>query len=404
MSLLNSQWLTSLDTANQDLRNQGLVRQLKLRSTPNAPIVKINGEQLLSFCSNDYLGLSNHPLLKNAMTEGADLYGVGSGASALISGHTTAHQLLENKLAQTQSLHIPNAGACLMNTGFMANIAMMTTLASLGTISIYSDELNHASIIDGVRMAKAQSQASVFIYPHNDVKTLQSKMEQDKNPMKVIVTDSVFSMDGDFALLHELVLMAEHHQALLYVDDAHGFGIFGNNGYGSLEHLNLASPNIIYMGTLGKAVGVSGAFIAANQMWIDWLIQKSRPVIYSTSPSPAVAHTILKSIELIESKEGQQRRKHLFELIDYWHENAQFNELKCLSSSSAIQPIIIGSNEATLKVAEQLRHANIWVPAIRPPTVPINTARLRVTLNADHSQIQVQSLIDRLMQIEKDLG
>jgi len=403
MSFLNSSWLKSLDTANHDLHDQGLVRQLKLRSTPNAPIVRINDEQLLSFCSNDYLGLSNHHLLKEAMSEGADLYGVGSGASALISGHTTAHQILENKLVQTQSLHIPNVGACLMNTGFMANIALMTALGSLGAISIYSDELNHASLIDGIRMAKAQSQASVFIYPHNDVKTLQSKMEQDQNTLKIIVTDSVFSMDGDFAPLHELTQLAESHQALLYVDDAHGFGIFGKNGYGSLEHLNLSSPNIIYMGTLGKAVGVSGAFIAANQMWIDWLIQKSRPVIYSTSHSPAVAHTILKGIELIESKEGQLLRKNLFDLIDYWHQNTHFDQLQCLSSFSAIQPIIIGSNEATLKVAEQLRQANIWVPAIRPPTVPKNTARLRVTLNAGHSQAQVQTLIDQLTLIEKTL-
>jgi 8-amino-7-oxononanoate synthase len=282
-------------------------------------------------------------------------------------------------------------------------MAMITALASLGNISIYSDALNHASIIDGVRMTKAQSQASVFIYPHNDIKTLQSKMEQDNNPLKIIVTDSVFSMDGDFAPLNELTQLAESYQALLYVDDAHGFGIFGKNGYGSLEHLNLVSPNIIYMGTLGKAVGVSGSFIAANQMWIDWLIQKSRPVIYSTSPSPAIAHTILKSIELIESNEGQSRRKNLFDLIKYWRQNAHFSQWKCLPSSSAIQPIIIGSNESTLNIAEQLRQANIWVPAIRPPTVPKNTARLRVTLNADHSLVQVQSLIERIMQIKKNL-
>ena len=400
MSFLNSSWQKSLDEANHDLRDQGLVRQLKLRSTPNAPIVRINGEELLSFCSNDYLGLSNHPLLKQAITEGADLYGVGSGASALISGHTTVHQILENKLAQTQSLFIPNVGACFINTGFLANIAMMTALASLGSISIYSDELNHASLIDGIRMAKAQSQATVYIYPHNDIKALQSQIEQDQNSLKLIVTDSVFSMDGDFAPLLELTQIAESHQALLYVDDAHGFGIFGKNGYGSLEHLNISSPNIIYMGTLGKAVGVSGAFIAANQMWIDWLIQKSRPVIYSTSPSPVVAHTILKSIELIESNEGQLRRKNLFDLIEYWRQNAHFSQWKCLPSSSAIQPIIIGSNEEALQVAEQLRQSHIWVPAIRPPTVPKNTARLRVTFNADHTQKQVQTLIDQLIRIE----
>ena len=399
-----SPWIDALSDANLALQQAGLVRQLKLRSSPNAPTVEVNGVSLLSFGSNDYLGLSNHHSLIQAMAEGANLYGVGSGASALISGHSTAHQLLENTLARTQSLHIPDVGACFMNTGFMANIAMITALASLGAISIYSDELNHASIIDGVRMAKAQSESTVFIYPHNDVETLRGKLELDKNPFKLIVTDSVFSMDGDFAHLSELVQLAEHHQAILYVDDAHGFGVFGKNGHGSLEHFDITSPNMIYMGTLGKAVGVSGAFIAANQMWIDWLVQKSRPVIYSTSPSPAVAHTILKSIELIESEEGQLRRKHLFELIDYWRENAHFQKWKCLPSSSAIQPIIIGSNEAAVHVAEQLRQSSMWVPAIRPPTVPKNTARLRVTFNADHSQEQVQSLIDRLMQIEKDLG
>jgi 8-amino-7-oxononanoate synthase len=399
-----SPWIDALNDANLALQQAGLVRQLKLRSSPNGPTVNVNDASLLSFCSNDYLGLSNHPSLIKAMAEGADLYGVGSGASALISGHSTAHQLLENKLALTQSLHIPNVGVCFMNTGFMANIAMITALASLGAISIYSDELNHASIIDGVRMAKAQSEATVFIYPHNDVKTLQHKLEKDQSPFKLIVTDSVFSMDGDFAHLTELVQLAEHHQAILYVDDAHGFGVFGKQGHGSLEHFDITSPNMLYMGTLGKAVGVSGAFIAANQMWINWLLQKSRPVIYSTSPSPAVAHTILKSIELIESEEGQLRRNHLFELIDYWRENAHFQKWKCLPSSSAIQPIIIGSNEAAVHVAEQLRQSSMWVPAIRPPTVPKNTARLRVTFNADHSQEQVQSLIDRLMLIEKDLG
>ena len=398
-----SPWIDALNDANLALQQAGLVRQLNLRSSPNGPRVNVNDTSLLSFCSNDYLGLSNHPSLIKAMAEGADLYGVGSGASALISGHSTAHQLLENKLALTQSLYIPKVGACFMNTGFMANIAMITALASLGAVSIYSDELNHASIIDAVRMAKAQSEATVFIYPHNDVKTLLHKLENDQNPFKLIVTDSVFSMDGDFAHLTKLVQLAEHHQALLYVDDAHGFGVFGKNGHGSLEHFNTTSPNMIYMGTLGKAVGVSGAFIAANQMWIDWLVQKSRPVIYSTSPSPAVAHTILKSIELIESEEGQIRRNHLFELIDYWRENTHFQKWKCLPSSSAIQPIIIGSNESALQVAEQLRQSSMWVPAIRPPTVPKNTARLRVTFNADHSQEQVQRLIDRLMQIEKDL-
>jgi 8-amino-7-oxononanoate synthase len=395
-------WLEALDQANHHLHSQGLIRNLKLRSSPNGPFVDINGSHLLSFASNDYLGLSNHPVLKQAMAEGADIYGIGSGASALISGHSTAHQRLEEKLAQTQALHIPNVATCFINTGFMANMAMITALASLGNISIYSDALNHASIIDGIRMAKAQSQAQVFVYPHNDVETLQALLTQDPCPYKLIVTDSVFSMDGDFAPIHQLVKIAEQHQALLYLDDAHGFGIFGKNGHGSLEHFDIYSPNIIYMGTLGKAVGVSGAFIAAQHFWIEWLIQKSRPIIYSTSPSPAIAHTALKSIELINSEEGLNKRMHLFGLISYWNQRSNFTQWHVLPSSSAIQALIIGANNEVMEVSKSLHHSGIWVPAIRPPTVPEGTSRLRITFNADHSFAHIDLLIEALYKMESN--
>ncbi|BDW10049.1 8-amino-7-oxononanoate synthase [Polynucleobacter sp. SHI8] len=395
-------WLEALDQANHHLHSQGLIRNLKLRSSPNGPFVDINGSHLLSFASNDYLGLSNHPVLKQAMAEGADIYGTGSGASALISGHSTAHQLLEEKLAQTQALHIPNVVTCFINTGFMANMAMITALASLGNISIYSDALNHASIIDGIRMAKAQSQAKVFVYPHNDIEALQALLNQDSCPYKLIITDSVFSMDGDFAPIQELVKIAEQHHALLYLDDAHGFGIFGKNGHGCLEHFDIFSPNIIYMGTLGKAVGVSGAFIAAQKCWIEWLIQKSRPVIYSTSTSPAIAHTVLKSIELIQSEKGLKKRAHLFELISYWNKKLNFTKWHVLPSSSAIQALIIGDNNEVMEVSKSLNHLSIWVPAIRPPTVPEGTSRLRITFNADHSFAHIDLLIEALSKMESN--
>ena len=397
-------WFETLQNANESLKEQGLIRRLKLRSTPNGPTFNIDGESFLSFASNDYLGLSNHPSLKKAMTEGAHLYGVGSGASALISGHSNAHDLLETKLAKTQEAHIPEVKACFINTGFMANVAMMTALASLGKVSIFSDELNHASIIDGIKMAKAQSKANVYIYPHNDLQTLEKLMKEDSSPHQLIVTDSVFSMDGDFARVKDLVVIAEKNNALLYIDDAHGFGIFGQHGHGTLEHENINSPNVLYMGTLGKAVGVSGAFIAAHQLWIDWLIQKSRPVIYSTSPSPALAHTVLKSIELIESHEGSIRRNQLFELISFWKKNAHFNSWSCLPSVSAIQPLIIGDNYSVLRLSEQLKLSKIWVPAIRPPTVPKGTARLRITFNADHSISDIENLIDALKRCEDALA
>ena len=396
-------WLKALDEANTSLQEQGLVRRLKLRSSPNGPSLNIEGEELLSFASNDYLGLSNHPILKQALAEGSNLYGVGSGASALISGHSLAHQILETKLAQTQKSHIPDVNACFITTGFMANMAMIGALASLGDVSIYSDELNHASIIDGIRMAKAQSKANVFVYPHNDLHALEKLLLQDSSQHKLIVTDSVFSMDGDFAPLSKLVSIAEHNNAILYIDDAHGFGIFGKNGYGSLEHFNVCSPNVIYMGTLGKAVGVSGAFLAANKIWIDWLVQKARPVIYSTSPSPAIAHTVLKSIELINSPEGEVRRKKLFELIDFWKSNAQFKRWSCLPSDSAIQPLIIGDNNSVLQLSEQLKLSKIWAPAIRPPTVPKNTARLRITFNADHTKSDIEKLIVAIKNAEDQL-
>ena len=395
-----SPWIDALSTANQDLMNQELIRHLKVRSTPNAAFMTVNGLNLLSFSSNDYLGLSNHPHLIQSLAEGAKLYGVGSGASSLISGHTISHQLLEDHLAQTQSKHIPDTGACFINSGFMANIAMLTALATLGEVSIYSDSLNHASLIDGIRMAKVQSNAKVFVYPHGDLSALKTCLQADKSLYKMIVTDAVFSMDGDIADLASLTEMAEQHQALLYIDDAHGFGVFGEHGHGLLEYFNICSPNIIYMATLGKAVGVSGAFIAASQCWIDWLIQTSRPVIFSTAPSPAISHTILKSLELIESTEGKVRREQLHTLIRYWNTHAQFKRWIKFPSKSAIQPLMIGSNHDVLKISKELQDTGYWVPAIRPPTVPKDLARLRISLNAEHTLGHLDDLLEQLFKIE----
>ena len=397
---MKSPWIDALLTANQDLMDQDLIRHLKMRSSPNAAYMTVNDVNLLSFSSNDYLGLSHHPHLIQSMADGAKLYGVGSGASSLISGHTIVHQLLEDHLAQTQSKHIPDTGACFINSGFMANIAMLTALATLGDVSIYSDSLNHASLIDAIRMAKAQSNAQVFIYPHGELNILKTLLQADKSVHKLIVTDGVFSMDGDMADLASLTDIAEEHQALLYIDDAHGFGVFGEHGHGLLEYFNICSPNMIYMATLGKAVGVSGAFIAASHYWIDWLIQKARPVIYSTAPPPAIAYTILKSIELIESNEGKIRRVHLHTLIRYWTTNATFQRWIPLPSKSAIQPLMIGSNRDVLKISKELEEAGYWVPAIRPPTVPKDMARLRISLNSEHSEDHLNHLLELLFKLE----
>jgi 8-amino-7-oxononanoate synthase len=398
---MNPVWHDALQKLDHELKQKSLKRSLKVRSSPNQATIVINNKSLLSFSSNDYLGLSNHPKLQEALAYGACQYGVGSGASALITGHTDIHEELETELAKTQAKHIPNAGACFLNTGFMANIAMLSALCTLGEVSIYSDALNHASLIDGIRMAKASSKAKAFIYPHNDVEALEKLLHVDPNPLKLIVTDSVFSMDGDLADLPGLLHLANQYSSLLYVDDAHGFGVFGKNGFGSLEHFEINSPNLIYMGTLGKAIGVSGAFIAANLGFINLMIQKARPVIYSTSPSPAIAYTVLQSVKLMQSPDGVMRRSHLFDLIEHWKSHSRFEKWQCLPSPSAIQALIIGSNDEVLKLSKSLEDAGFWIPAIRPPTVPENSARLRIALNADHSVSQLDHLIATLFRLER---
>ena len=366
----------------------------------------VGNRALKTFCSNDYLGFANHPTLVAALSEGAQTYGVGSGASHLISGHSRAHDLLENQLARLQSTHIPQARALFFSTGYLANLTAITGLIGLankGEAHIYSAALNHASLIDGVRLASAQHQTSVTIFDHLDLAALESDLSKDTSTLKLIVIDGVFSMDGDLAPLHPLLKLAEQYDALLMVDDAHGFGVLGENGHGILEHFALHSDRLIYVGTLGKAAGVSGAFICASDSFIEWLIQKGRPYIYTTATPPAIAHTVSKSLDLIEGIEGKERRKHLNELIQVWNQEMVFSDWIKVDSLSAIQPIIIGSNAHALQAAKQLDEAGYWIPAIRPPTVPEGKARLRVTFSANHTIDDVKQLIRTLQKIESSM-
>ena len=366
----------------------------------------VGNRELKTFCSNDYLGFANHPTLVAALSEGAQTYGVGSGASHLISGHSRAHDLLENQLARLQSTHIPQARALFFSTGYLANLTAITGLIGLankGEAHIYSAALNHASLIDGVRLASAQHQTSVTIFDHLDLAALESDLSKDTSTLKLIVIDGVFSMDGDLAPLHPLLKLAEQYDALLMVDDAHGFGVLGENGHGILEHFALHSDRLIYVGTLGKAAGVSGAFICASDSFIEWLIQKGRPYIYTTATPPAIAHTVSKSLDLIEGIEGKERRKHLNELIQVWNQEMVFSDWIKVDSLSAIQPIIIGSNAHALQAAKQLDEAGYWIPAIRPPTVPEGKARLRVTFSANHTIDDVKQLIRTLQKIESSM-
>ena len=399
----------ALSMANEQIAEldvQLLKRRLRVTESPCDTEVIVDQRKLHTFCSNDYLGLANHTELIQALAEGANLYGVGSGASHLISGHNIAHDLLEKKLASFQSKHIPNAGALFFSTGYLANLTAITGLIKLakpGEASIYSANLNHASIIDGVRLASIQSKASVTLFDHQQLEALTEALKKDTKPLKLIITDGVFSMDGDITSVKALVEIAEQYDALLLVDDAHGFGVLGELGHGILEQFDIRSERIIYIGTLGKAAGVSGAFVCAQAPFIDWLIQKGRPYIYSTASPPAIAHALLKSLAIIEGEEGKARRRQLSQLITHWQNEMHFSDWKKVASCTPIQPVILGSNANALAAAKLLNEMGYWIPAIRPPTVPAGSARLRITFSANHSIEELKNLIQALQKIEQQV-
>ena len=403
---MSNRYIQHYKSLLNDLENQSLRRKLKVSDSPSGPMMKINGQDVLTFCSNDYLGLANHPEIASAMIDGINIYGGGSGASHMISGHYTAHDQLEQALAATQAKHISSVKALFFSTGYMANMAAITGIsAGLGenqTMSIFSEELNHASLIDGVRLASKQNNAKVFVYPHQNLVALQKLLSEDKSQFKLIVTDGVFSMDGNIAPIDQLLALAEKYDALLLIDDAHGFGVLGDDGHGILESFkidaqNVSANRIIYIGTLGKAAGLSGAFIAAHKHLTEWILQKGRAYIYTTASPPAIAHGLLKSLELIQQA---QYRNALHQNIAYWRKHLKLHKWQLIESSTAIQPIVIGLNEDALRVAEALYKKNIWVPAIRPPTVPAGTARLRITLSASHTTEQIDQLINAISEVE----
>lgn len=390
---------------------QSLRRHRRIAETACAPHQTVTAHtgpprELLAFCSNDYLGLANHPLLIEALAEGARRYGAGSGASHLVSGHSRAHALLEDDLAEMLSTHGPELSALTFCTGYMANMALLTALGDAQT-TIYADLLNHASLIDGARLAKA----AVYTYPHNDTAGLERRIAACSTPRKLIVTDGVFSMDGDLAHLPELLALAERHDAYLIVDDAHGFGVLGAQGRGVLSHFGLCSERLICMGTLGKAAGVAGAFVAAHRTVIDWLVQSARAYIYTTAQPPAVAHAVSASLRLIRSDEGAQRRRHLATLIAAFRRGVPevLGDLmsargwQLAESQTAIQPLIVGRSDDALALSAALELQGLWVPAIRPPTVPSGSARLRITFSAAHGLGDVERLLLALVQAGKGM-
>ena len=381
--------LNSLKLSLDQRKVDGLLRQRRLLDSPQAEHIVANNQHFLSFCSNDYLGLANHPDLIATMQSAAQASGVGSGASNLITGHHRYHDNLEKQLAK----FVQMPAALLFSTGYMANIGVISALMGRND-AVFADKLNHACLNDGAFL----SRAAFHRFPHNDVVALEELLKTSTAKHKLIAADAVFSMDGDMAPLPEYLSLCEKYDAYLYVDDAHGFGVLGEHGQGTLNHFKLKSPRIIMMATLGKAAGVAGAFVAGEQVVIDYLIQKANSYVYSTPAPPALSATLSASVNLIE--QGDHLRSHLRTLIAYLKDNLNCRKWQLMPSDTAVQPLVVGGNHEALALSEYLQSCGVLVPAIRPPTVPVGTSRLRISLSAAHSIEDIQKLIKVLHQAE----
>jgi 8-amino-7-oxononanoate synthase len=361
----------------------GLMRARRIVETAQGPRVRIGDRSFIAFASNDYLGLANAPALVDAACAAAKSYGVGAGASHLIVGHMAPHEALERELAAFVA-PCADARALIFSSGYLANLAILTALAGRSD-TIFADRLNHACLND----AAVLSRAKLVRYRHLDVTALRQALAGAPGRRRFIATDAVFSMDGDIAPLPELLAIAEAHDAWLVVDDAHGFGVLAH-GRGSLAHFGLASERIIYMGTLGKAAGVAGAFVAAHPLVIETLVQTARPYIYTTAAPPLLAATLREALRHI--RDDADRRERLAVLITAFRAQAQDLPWTLLPSSTPIQPLIVGGAGEAVRVSEALALRGFFVPAIRPPTVPAGTARLRVSLSASHTLEDVAQL------------
>jgi 8-amino-7-oxononanoate synthase len=367
-------------------RAADLYRYPRLAEGPSRPLRRVDGREVLSFCSNDYLGLASHPKVISAFKRGADEYGVGSGAAHLVNGHTRAHQALEEELAD----FVGRERALLFSTGYMANLGAIGALAGRGD-AVFEDRLNHASLLDGGLLSGARFKR----YPHADANALACLLAEAGSGERLIVTDGVFSMDGDLAPLPALATLAQHHDAWLMVDDAHGLGVLGATGRGTLEHFGLGAMEVpVLMGTLGKALGTAGAFVSGSAELIEWLIQAARPYIYTTAMPAALAEATRASLRLID--EEPWRREHLRTLITHFRAGAGQLGLRLMPSDTPIQPILVGDAGEALALSQRLWDTGIQVTAIRPPTVPQGTARLRVTFSAAHRLRDVDILLSAL--------
>lgn len=404
---MNTTWQQRLQNELHSIQDQGLLRKrLTLKSAQGSRVV-LEGREYLNFSSNDYLGLANNPEIRAAFKAAVDEYGVGSGASHLVVGHSEPYEILERQLAEW----LGRERAIVFSSGYMANLGIFNALLRKRDV-VFADKLNHASLVD----AAIASPASVSRFRHADLAHLQALIEKQgnaKDSLSMIATDSVFSMDGDLADLPLLSKLAEKSGSLLMIDDAHGIGVLGATGAGSAEHFDLPQRDIpVVMGTFGKALGCAGAFVAGSGELIEIIAQRSRNYIYTTANPPALAAAVSRSIELVQA--APKLRTHLQELITrfkagiaqmpFIESQAELMATHQVSSNTPIQPLILGDNAQAVLAAKLLRDRGLLVVAIRPPTVPRNTARLRVSLSAAQSTEDIDALLNALYDVCCELG
>ena len=381
----------------QDLhqrKQQGLYRSRKVLQSPQGREITLNGQGVLNFCSNDYLGLANHPEVKQAFIMATKKYGVGSGSAHLVNGHTQAHHALEDELADFCGY----PRVLLFSTGYMANLAVAQSLCAKNDV-IIEDKLNHASLLDAANISNAR----LMRFLHKDYNSLNSKLLRCESTEQLVSSDSVFSMDGDEAEIRKMVNLCQTHDAWLMLDDAHGFGTLGKDGRGSLNHQQIACSDVpVYMATLGKAMGTAGAFIAGSEELVETLIQTARCYIYTTAMPAAIAEATRTSLQLLVKENWRQQS--LNQNIAYFKTLAAQAELNLLQSSTSIQPVIIGDAQLAMDISQQLLNKGLHVAAIRPPTVPKNTSRLRITLRADHTEKDIEQLVTTISEMLSKTG
>lgn len=366
----------------EDLKNRNLYRNMAILESACQRIIRVDSKSFINFSSNNYLGLNGHPEVVKSMEKAILKWGTSSSSSRLISGNLDLFEIAERKLARFKGLET----SLIFPSGYQANVSIISTLMGKEDV-IFSDELNHASIIDGCRLSKAK----ICVYKHNDYEDLIRKIKKEKGKKKLIVSDSVFSMDGDLADIKQLIEISEHYDCALLIDDAHATGVLGKNGSGSLEHFGIKGKDVMVLGTGGKALGVAGAFFCSNEDVRRYLINRCRGFIYSTGIIPSVPAGLMASIELV--KKESWRRERLQTLTSYFWKRLKELELKTSDNPSHIIPLIIGDTEKTLNIADKLIKNGVFVRAIRPPTVPENSSRIRFCITAEHEYEDIDLVI-----------